>query len=110
MNEPTPYPALLSPFTLAGKPLRNRVVHASMTTRMAENTRVTERLIRYHANRAQGGAALSRFAEFEALRLAAPLVLDRHRMHPRCERDLSGSLSFHRLAVNNDPGSGWRGR
>ncbi len=58
MNEPTPYPALLSPFTLAGKPLRNRVVHASMTTRMAENTRVTERLIRYHANRAQGGAAL----------------------------------------------------
>ena len=22
MNEPTPYPALLSPFTLAGKPLR----------------------------------------------------------------------------------------
>ena len=58
MNDANPYPALLAPFDLAGKRLRNRVVHASMTTRMAENTRVTERLIAYHASRARGGAAL----------------------------------------------------
>ncbi len=58
MDSISPYPSLLAPFTLAGKRLKNRVVHASMTTRMGENMRVTERLIQYHANRARGGAAL----------------------------------------------------
>ena len=67
------YPALTSPFTLAGKRLRNRVVHASMTTRMGENTRVTPRLIQYHANRAQGGAALI---------ITEPLSMARHQNIP----------------------------
>jgi hypothetical protein len=58
MAETTSYPALFTPFTLAGKRLRNRIVHASMNTHMADNTRVTDRLIQYHANRARGGAAL----------------------------------------------------
>ena len=58
MDEPKPYPSLFAPFTLAGRPLRNRIVHASMNTHLAESTRVTERLIQYHANRARGGAAL----------------------------------------------------
>ncbi|RPI44052.1 MAG: FAD-binding protein [Betaproteobacteria bacterium] len=58
MSQQPAYPMLLSPFTLAGKRLRNRVVHASMTTRMGQNTRVTDRLIQYYANRARGGAAL----------------------------------------------------
>ena len=49
---------MLAPLTLAGKRLKNRVVHASMTTRFGENRHVTDRLIQYHANRAQGGAAL----------------------------------------------------
>jgi len=52
------YPALLSPYTLRGGRLRNRVVHASMTTRLAEHGRVTDRLIQYHINRARGSAAL----------------------------------------------------
>jgi len=52
------YPALLAPITLAGKRLRNRLMHASMSTLMGENQRVTDRLIRYHANRAKGGAAM----------------------------------------------------
>ena len=52
------YPRLMQPFTLAGKRLRNRVVHASMVTLMAENYRVSERMIRYYANRARGGAAM----------------------------------------------------
>jgi len=52
------YPTLLSPFTLGGKRLRNRVTHASMTTRMGRNTRITEQLIRYYANRARGGTAM----------------------------------------------------
>ncbi len=58
MDNATLYPSLFAPFTLAGRPLRNRIVHASMNTHMAENTRVTDRLIQYHANRARGGAAL----------------------------------------------------
>ena len=52
------YPSLFSPFTLAGRPLRNRIVHAAMNTHMAHDTRVTDRLIRYHAERARGGAAM----------------------------------------------------
>ena len=38
--------------------LKNRIVHAAILTRFAENERATERLITYHANRARGGAAL----------------------------------------------------
>ncbi len=58
MTDATLYPSLFAPFTLARKRLRNRVVHASMTTLMGENRRVTPRLIQYHANRARGGAAM----------------------------------------------------
>jgi hypothetical protein len=59
MADPTDFAALLAPLTLAGRRLRNRVVHASMTTMMATGGRVTETLITYHANRAKGGAAMS---------------------------------------------------
>lgn len=52
------YPSLLAPFTLAGNTLRNRVVHASISTMMPENARVTARMVRYFANRARGGAAM----------------------------------------------------
>jgi len=52
------YPHLLAPFTLAGRSLRNRLVHASMSTRMGVQGRVTDRLVQYHANRARGGAAM----------------------------------------------------
>ena len=58
MSSDSLYPSLLAPLTLAGKRLRNRLMHASMTTLMGDNGRVTERLIQYHANRAEGGAAL----------------------------------------------------
>src|SRR6187549_1129887 len=58
MEPATPYPSLLAPLMLAGRRLRNRVVHASMSTHLAEAARVTERLIAYHASRARGGAAL----------------------------------------------------
>ena len=55
---PTPYPSLFSAFRLGARTLRNRIVHASMNTHMAERTGVTRRLIDYHAARARGGAAL----------------------------------------------------
>ena len=52
------YPSLFSPFQLAGRALKNRIVHAAMNTHMAHDTRVTDSLIRYHAERARGGAAM----------------------------------------------------
>lgn len=55
---PTSCPSLFAPFELAGNRLRNRIVHAAMNTHMGRDTRVTDRLIRYHAARARGGAAL----------------------------------------------------
>lgn len=57
--EDTAYPNLFSPITLAGRTLRNRIVHASMTTRYQKDGCVTDKLIAYHVNRAKGGASLS---------------------------------------------------
>lgn len=54
----TPYSSLFAPIELAGKRLRNRIVHPSMTTVTAADGRVTDRLIQYHLNRARGGAAM----------------------------------------------------
>jgi dimethylglycine catabolism A len=52
------YPALLAPTRLAGKALRNRVIHASMTTELAKDRAISDALVQYHVNRAIGGAAL----------------------------------------------------
>jgi 2,4-dienoyl-CoA reductase-like NADH-dependent reductase (Old Yellow Enzyme family) len=49
---------LFSPIELSGIPLRNRIVHASMTTRMSAQGGVTDPQLRYFANRARGGAAM----------------------------------------------------
>ena len=54
----TLYPSLFSPITLAGRRLRNRILHPAMSTVTAADGRVTDRLIQYHLNRARGGAAL----------------------------------------------------
>jgi 2,4-dienoyl-CoA reductase-like NADH-dependent reductase (Old Yellow Enzyme family)/thioredoxin reductase len=53
------YPRLLSPFTLAGKRLKNRIVHAAMSTRYGKNGEVTQRFIDYHVNRIKGGTAMT---------------------------------------------------
>ena len=52
------YPLLFQPITLAGRAVRNRVAHASMSTRYSHNQDIDPRLARYHANRAAGGAGL----------------------------------------------------
>jgi 2,4-dienoyl-CoA reductase-like NADH-dependent reductase (Old Yellow Enzyme family) len=49
---------IAEPFVLAGKRLRNRLVHASMSTRMVRDGGVSDEVIRYYANRAKGGAAM----------------------------------------------------
>jgi hypothetical protein len=51
------YPSLYAPLSGPRLRLKNRIVHASMSTRMAEQQRATPRLIQYHANRAAGGVA-----------------------------------------------------
>lgn len=49
---------LFAPFELAGKHLRNRIVHASMTSLTVRNGSVAAEQIEYFANRARGGAAM----------------------------------------------------
>ena len=71
MNEH--YPALFAPATLAGKHLKNRIVHASMTTRMGAKGKLTEQQINYYANRAKGGAAMI---------VSEPLSMARHQAIP----------------------------
>jgi len=48
---------LRQPIALGGVWLKNRVVHASITTFYVQDQRVTDRLIDYHRARAQGGCA-----------------------------------------------------
>jgi 2,4-dienoyl-CoA reductase-like NADH-dependent reductase (Old Yellow Enzyme family) len=54
----TPYPFLFEKFELADKPLRNRIVHASMSLGRVTNGQVSAGQIQYCANRAKGGAAM----------------------------------------------------
>lgn len=51
-------PRLEQPFSLAGKPLKNRIVHVSMTTLRAANHGATAPQVQYYENRAKGGAAM----------------------------------------------------
>ena len=51
-------PLLEQPFALAGKPLKNRIVHVSMTTLRAANHGVTAPQVQYYENRAKGGASM----------------------------------------------------
>src|SRR5215813_15107771 len=69
MPAPTDFAALFTPFELAGKQLRNRIVHASMSLLATPQGRVTDRFIQYHANRAAGGAAMT---------VTEPLAMMRH--------------------------------
>jgi len=48
---------LRQPIALGGVRLKNRVVHASITTFYVQDQRVTDRFIDYHRARAQGGCA-----------------------------------------------------
>lgn len=52
------YPHLFAPFELAGKRLRNRIVHASISLHFGAERGAPDGLINYHASRARGGAAM----------------------------------------------------
>ena len=51
------YPALFSPMALAGKRLKNRIIHASISPHVDSRHGVQDSLITYYRNRARGGAA-----------------------------------------------------
>ena len=71
------FAALFTPFSLAGKKLRNRITHASMSLLLTPAGRVTDRMIQYHANRAAGGAAMT---------VTEPLGMMRHQANlPRVQ-------------------------
>lgn len=52
------FPRLYSALNIAGVTLPNRIVSSGHDTMMAENGRVSDRLIAYHTARARGGAGL----------------------------------------------------
>ena len=52
------YPNLFAPWRAGRLRLRNRIVHAAMTTRRIFDQTPTAAMIQYYANRAKGGAAL----------------------------------------------------
>jgi hypothetical protein len=77
MQRTADFNTLFSPFTLAGKRLRNRITHASMSLLSTPAGRVTDRFIQYHSNRAAGGAALT---------VTEPLAMMRHQANlPRIQ-------------------------
>ncbi|MDD9347465.1 NADPH-dependent 2,4-dienoyl-CoA reductase [Mumia sp.] len=55
---PTPYPHLLSPITVGGVTLRNRVMMGSMHTKLEDRASDISKLAAYFAERAEGGTAL----------------------------------------------------
>ena len=57
MSDPA-YPHLFSPLKLSGFELKNRIVHASMSTHYVTAGEVNPRQITYHVSRARGGAAM----------------------------------------------------
>lgn len=105
------YPALQATIELAGRTLRNRIVHASMTTRMQANGHVTDSLIRYHVNRALGGVAMTVSEPLAMIRQQAgvPKVqvreADRHDGLKRWAEAVE-SLDCRLLAQVQDPGRG----
>ncbi|MCP5466505.1 MAG: FAD-dependent oxidoreductase [Sinobacteraceae bacterium] len=105
------YPHLFSPYTLGYAKLKNRIVHASMSTRYVSGGRVTDRLILYHSTRARGGAAMT---------VTEPLNLLKRQTNPqkvtvRAPENAEGlcrwaaevrAAGSHLIAQIQDPGRG----
>ena len=74
MDRNEAYPNLFSPYTLAGKSLKNRIVHASISPHFGAEDGIKDGQIHYYANRAKGGAAMV---------VTEPLVIAPHQGHHR---------------------------
>lgn len=53
------YPHLFSPITVAGRQLKNRLVHASMSLRYVTDGTINDDTINYYCSRALGGVSMS---------------------------------------------------
>ena len=80
------YSTLFSAIGIGSLRLRNRLAHASMTTRLVKDGVCTERMINYHGNRARGGAGLI---------VTEPLALLR-----RQQADMRRPSVFHRAGLD----------
>jgi len=58
MDRNDAYPHLFAPFELAGKRLKNRIVHAAINSHFGAEAGLKDGQIHYYANRARGGAAM----------------------------------------------------
>ncbi|MEM7284429.1 MAG: oxidoreductase, partial [Pseudomonadota bacterium] len=58
MTSEQKYPTLFSGFRVGSLELKNRIVHASMTTRFARDGKVSAKLKHYFSNRAKGGVSI----------------------------------------------------
>jgi len=84
--EPSKYAALFAPFESRRLRLRNRIVHASMTTRLVRHSRVTDEMLHYCASRARGGAGLLITEPLNA----ASTQREEHRLRVWDDHDLDG--------------------
>ena len=105
------YPHLFSPVTIAGKTLRNRVVHASMSLRYVPDGKVSDSSIDYYRNRAEGGVSMA---------VTEPMGTTRWNVAPRRIRvlgksnedglkrfaDVVGNAGCHMIGQLQDSGRG----
>ena len=103
----TPYPHLLSPITLGGLTLRNRVVMGSMHTGLEDSARHLPELAAYYAERARGGVGLIITGGYSpnrrgwlkpfASEMSTRLQAMRHRDLTRAVHDEGGAIALQVL-------------
>ena len=98
----TPFPNLLSPITINGLTVRNRIVSSGHGTRLADKHQVSDRLLQYHAARAKGGAGLiiteAAMVDLESVASPTHLVVATDDIIPSFQR-LSDTLHGHGCAL-----------
>ena len=74
------FDTLFSPITVGTRALRNRIVHTATVTGLGKDRAVTDRLVAYHAARAEGGAAMivTELLNVHPTSTGAPILVSAH--------------------------------
>ena len=74
------FDTLFSPITVGSRALRNRIVHTATVTGLGKDRAVTDRLVAYHAARAEGGAAMivTELLNVHPTSSGAPILVSAH--------------------------------
>lgn len=109
-SQTSPYPTLFSPLQLGAVRLKNRIVHASISTRLGIRGGLGEGYLRYCETRARGGAA-ALVTEPVGLGpwqnpMRLPAFADEHELDLRRLADAVLSHGCHLIAQIQDPGRG----